>query len=105
MPLWGMSHDEDATDDKDRVGWMLGGEVVRVASSIRTQVERGDPVERLTQAAAERAAPLIVVGSRGRNALQAALLGSVSAGLVRAAERPVVVAGPRSGELLGASPA
>ena len=44
MPLWGMSHDEDATDDKDRVGWMLGGEVVRVASSIRTQVERGDHV-------------------------------------------------------------
>lgn len=44
MPLWGMSHDEDATDDKDRVGWMLGGEVVRVASSIRTRVVRGEPV-------------------------------------------------------------
>ncbi|MET0772373.1 MAG: hypothetical protein ABWZ82_04755 [Candidatus Limnocylindrales bacterium] len=42
MPLWGMSQDEDATDDKDRVGWMLGGEVVRVASAIRTHRERGE---------------------------------------------------------------
>jgi hypothetical protein len=41
MPLWGMSHDEDPTADKDRVGWMLGGEVVRVAASIRTDVRRG----------------------------------------------------------------
>lgn len=44
MPLWGMSHEEDATDDKERVGWMLGSEVVRVASAIRTHVERGEPV-------------------------------------------------------------
>lgn len=42
MPLWGMSHEEDATADKERVGWMLGGEVVRVAASIRTHVERGE---------------------------------------------------------------
>jgi hypothetical protein len=42
MPLWGMSHDEDPTADKERVGWMLGGEVVRVAASIRTDVRRDE---------------------------------------------------------------
>jgi hypothetical protein len=41
MPLWGMSHDEDA-GDKARVGWMLGGEVVRVASGIHTHRARGE---------------------------------------------------------------
>jgi hypothetical protein len=44
MPLWGMSHDEDPTDDKERIGWMLGGEVVRVASGIRTHVVQGERV-------------------------------------------------------------
>jgi hypothetical protein len=44
MPVWGMSHDVDGTDHKDRVGWMLGGEVVRVAASIRTHLEPGAPV-------------------------------------------------------------
>jgi hypothetical protein len=44
MPMWGMSHDVDGTDNKDRVGWMLGGEVVRVAASIRTHLEPGAPV-------------------------------------------------------------
>jgi nucleotide-binding universal stress UspA family protein len=66
-------------------------------------VEHGDPVEQLLLAAHERAAPLIVVGSRGRNALKAALLGSVSAGVVRRADRPVVVAGPRAEQPLVAS--
>lgn len=44
MPRWGMSPEVDGTDDKERVGWMLGGEVVRVAAGIRTHVERGEPV-------------------------------------------------------------
>jgi nucleotide-binding universal stress UspA family protein len=57
-------------------------------------VEHGDPVEQLTRAAQERAASLVLVGSRGRTALTSALLGSVSAGLVRSADRPVVVVGP-----------
>ncbi len=44
MPLWGMSHDPDSTDNKERIGWMLGGEVVRVAASIRTDLEPGEPI-------------------------------------------------------------
>jgi nucleotide-binding universal stress UspA family protein len=66
------------------------------AVEVTVAVEHGDPVEQLVRAAEERAAALVVVGHRGRNALTAALLGSVSAGIVRVATRPVVVAGPRS---------
>jgi nucleotide-binding universal stress UspA family protein len=64
-------------------------------------VQRGDPVEELVRAAREREAALLVVGSRGRNPIKEALLGSVSGGVVRAAEVPVVVAGPRSEAALG----
>ncbi len=44
MPCWGMAYEQDAQDNKERVGWMLGGEVVRVASTIRTAMRRGDPI-------------------------------------------------------------
>lgn len=44
MPCWGMAYEADARDNKERVGWMLGGEVVRVASTIRTATRRGDPI-------------------------------------------------------------
>jgi nucleotide-binding universal stress UspA family protein len=63
---------------------------------VAVAVEHGDPVERLTEAADERGASLIVVGNRGRNAVTAAVLGSVSAGVIRRSDRLVVVAGPRS---------
>jgi nucleotide-binding universal stress UspA family protein len=60
-------------------------------------VEEGDPVKALAGAARERAAALIVTGTRGRNALSKALLGSVSVGLVRDAGRPVVLVPSRAG--------
>ena len=72
---------------------------------VSVAVEHGDPVEELVRAAAERDAPLVVVGHRGRNALTAALLGSVSAGIVRVATRPVVVAGPGTEALFPGGPA
>jgi nucleotide-binding universal stress UspA family protein len=53
-------------------------------------------VAALTRAASERRAALIVAGTRGRGALAAALLGSVSAGLVRGAGRPVALVSPRA---------
>jgi nucleotide-binding universal stress UspA family protein len=65
---------------------------------VAVAIERGDPVEMLAQACRERSASFVVVGSRGRNAVSAAILGSVSAGMVRTAGRPVVVAGPESGD-------
>jgi len=61
-------------------------------------VEEGDPVHVLAGVARERAAALIVTGTRGRNALSTALLGSVSAGLVRTAGRPVGLVPPSAAE-------
>jgi nucleotide-binding universal stress UspA family protein len=55
-------------------------------------VESGDGGWRaLAAAAAAEDAAVIVVGSRGRGALKSTVLGSVSAGLVHNAERPVLV--------------
>jgi len=44
MPCWGMGHELDNTDAKERIGRMLGGAVVSVAASLRTHVQRGDRV-------------------------------------------------------------
>jgi nucleotide-binding universal stress UspA family protein len=49
-------------------------------------------VEALAGAADRREAVLIVAGTRGRGAVAATLLGSVSAGLVQSAGCPVVLA-------------
>ena len=46
----------------------------------------------------EQAAALLVTGTRGRNALSSALLGSVSVGLVGAAGRPVALVPASAGE-------
>jgi len=57
-------------------------------------VESGRSVWRAIAALAdERGAAAIAVGSRGRGAMKAAVLGSVSSGLVHNARRPVLVAG------------
>jgi nucleotide-binding universal stress UspA family protein len=54
----------------------------------------GEPAEVLTRAASERNAALLIVGSRGRGLMRAALLGSVSAAAIRLASCPVVVVPP-----------
>lgn len=71
----------------------LGEEPDRPSLDLKVSlaVEEGDAVEVLSQVARERSAALIVTGTRGRGALAAAVLGSVSAGLARAAGRPVAV--------------
>jgi nucleotide-binding universal stress UspA family protein len=56
-----------------------------------TALLRGDTVEEIVASADEHDVDAIVVGSRGRSALPATLLGSVSRGVLRAARRPVVV--------------
>jgi nucleotide-binding universal stress UspA family protein len=56
---------------------------------VREEIAYGHPVDALVQAS--RAAGLLVVGSRGRGALGAAMLGSVSRGVLHHAECPVAV--------------
>ena len=63
-----------------------------------TALLRGDTVDEIVTYADNRDVDAIVVGSRGQNALSAALLGSVSKGVLREAKRPVVVV--RAGALV-----
>jgi nucleotide-binding universal stress UspA family protein len=60
------------------------------------RVELGVPATRLREIAGEVGAALVVVGSRGRRPLAAALLGSVSAALAREAPCPVMIVGRAS---------
>jgi nucleotide-binding universal stress UspA family protein len=66
--------------------------------NVRLVVEDGDPVQVLAAVARERAAALLVTGTRGRNALSSTLFGSVSLGLVRTAGRPVALVPASAGE-------
>jgi nucleotide-binding universal stress UspA family protein len=66
--------------------------------SAEQRVVSGFPAERLADLADEENAELIVVGSRGRDAFKAALLGSVSTSLIGVARCPVVVVPPGASE-------
>jgi len=72
-----------------------------LALTVRVAVEDGDPVQALVGVARELTAALLVVGTRGRSTLRSAFLGSVSAGVVRAAGRPVAVVPASAGETPG----
>jgi len=69
---------------------------------VERRVVLGFPADRLADLADDEGAELIVVGSRGRGAVKAALLGSVSTALIGVARCPVLVvppgAEPPSGE-------
>ena len=60
-------------------------------AEVERRVAVGHPAERLADLADEEDAELIVVGSRGRGPFKAALLGSVSSGLVGVARCPVLI--------------
>jgi nucleotide-binding universal stress UspA family protein len=68
---------------------------VATSEGLGDEVERrvtfGDPAEQLAGLAAEERAELVVVTSRGRHGLRAALLGSVSTRLAATAPCPVVI--------------
>jgi len=72
-----------------------GDHALRVAADldVETEVEvlEGDPAAQIIELARLREADLIVLGSRNRGPLAAALLGSVSRDVVSRADRPVLV--------------
>ena len=61
-------------------------------------VRLGDPVDALEAVCREESAALLVVGSRGRSGLAAALLGSVSVRLAGKGMCPVVIVPPGAGQ-------
>jgi nucleotide-binding universal stress UspA family protein len=64
-----------------------------VAAGVSCTLERiaGETVDSIVAMADTKNVDLIVLGSRGRNAVTSALLGSVSHGVLRQASRPVLV--------------
>jgi len=60
-----------------------------IASSV--SIRRGNPVQVVLEEIDERRASAVAVGTRGRNAMQEMLLGSVSMTLVRQASCPVLI--------------
>lgn len=63
---------------------------------VETTVRTGVPHEEILAYADERDAGAIVVGSQGRSSFKGALLGSTVDGIVRGADRPVLVVGGES---------
>ena len=78
----------DARDALDALAWPLR----RLGHRVEVRYEQGPAASVLREAAAEFAADLIVVGSRGRGPAAKAFLGSVSADLADHASCPVLVA-------------
>jgi nucleotide-binding universal stress UspA family protein len=60
------------------------------------EILEGEPAVEIIALAAERNADVIVVGSRGHGAVAGTLFGSVSRAVVHDADRPVLVARPRT---------
>ena len=60
------------------------------AFDVRTAVEVGPPADRVVRYAGDNQVDLIVMGTRGRGAVEAVLLGSVAAHVVRRAPCPVL---------------
>lgn len=93
LTLAGPSAEQQEVHDQKEAGARLLAESAEMAGVTRAdrQVAVGLPAERLAEIADDEDAELIVVGSRGRTALKAAFLGSVSNSLVGMARCPVLI--------------
>jgi nucleotide-binding universal stress UspA family protein len=70
-------------------GGNIGGVRPPLDPNVSVVHENGDPADVIVRVARVRAAAVIITGTRGRNAFTSAILGSVSAGVVAIADRPV----------------
>ncbi len=59
--------------------------------TVSSRLSTGHPVESIVQQASEDGVDLIVMASHGRSGLKRLLLGSVTEGVLRRADRPVLV--------------
>jgi len=94
-PIAAMSRPAPLTviDGLNDAGERLIAEMAEAAGleEVEQRVVPGLAAERLADLADEEAADMIVVGSRGRGAFKAAVLGSVSSELIGVARCPVLV--------------
>jgi nucleotide-binding universal stress UspA family protein len=75
---------------------LASAEAQRLHFGVATVARGGDAAAELAEAARERQAPLLMLGSRGHGPLRAAMLGSVSAAAIRLAPCPVVIVPPEA---------
>ena len=98
-PLFGEPLYQHAVDEETAHARRAVDEAMTVAIDANVEADYeildGSPVDAVLDVARTIDAWLIVVGSRGRGAVQGALFGSVSRALVTHADRPVLVARPR----------
>jgi nucleotide-binding universal stress UspA family protein len=87
---------ESTEEDSERLIQRVA--VAAGLSDAERRVAIGHPAEQLAELADDENAELIVVGSRGRGALKAAFLGSVSYSLVDIARCPVLIVPPAASE-------
>jgi nucleotide-binding universal stress UspA family protein len=89
----------DDGSDESRLAMLHAGAIATrlTRDVVRLRVDEGDPVIGIRDAAHRQQACLVVSGHRGRGPLRTALFGSVTAGLVQKAGRPVMVVPPSAG--------
>ena len=85
-----IAHTEEI-DDSETVLKAAGEAAEEAGVSYALERISGNTVESIVAFADEKDADVIVVGSRGRNSLATALLGSISHGVLHHARRPVLV--------------
>ena len=83
----GYSFQEAAREAVNRVAAELSG----TDAKVETMVRGGDPADQIVRAADELDADLIVIGGRGKGAMQAIVLGSVAYRVLHHAPCPVLV--------------
>jgi nucleotide-binding universal stress UspA family protein len=81
----------DEIDESETALKEAAGAADRAGVSYALERFSGETIETIVALADSKNADLIVLGSRGRNPVASAILGSVSQGVLRQASRPVLV--------------
>ena len=89
--LWEAFRNELTDDMSDEVAALRDA-----GFDVTLEIRTGDPVDEILAAAADNGTDLIVMTTHGRSGLTKALMGSVTEGVVRHAEVPVLILRPRT---------